>query len=101
MRRNTGLLSLLVCTIAASAPGPALAQGGQRTADPYPTRPIRLVVPFAPGGSSDTITRLVGPKLGEQLGQQVVLDNRAGGNGSIGTQIIARAAPDGYPIGLA
>ena len=101
MRRNACLLSLLVCTIAPWAQGAAFAQAAPRTADSYPTRPIRLVVPFAPGGSSDTITRLVGPKLGEQLGQQVVLDNRAGGNGSIGTQIIARAAPDGYTIGLA
>ncbi len=101
MRRNVCLLSLLVCTIAAGARGAALAQAAQRTADPYPARPIRLVVPFAPGGRSDTITRLVAPKVAAQLGQQVVLDNRAGGNGSIGTQIIARAAPDGYTIGLA
>jgi tripartite-type tricarboxylate transporter receptor subunit TctC len=60
-----------------------------------------LVVPFAPGGSSDTITRLIGPRLNEQIGYQVVLDNRSGGNGAIGTQIVARAVPDGYTIGLA
>lgn len=70
-------------------------------ADGYPARPIRLVVPFAPGGSSDTITRVLGPHLAEQMGQQVVLDNRSGGNGALGTQIIARAMPDGYTIGLA
>ena len=69
--------------------------------DGYPSRPIRLVVPFAPGGSSDTITRVLGPHLAEQMGQQVVLDNRSGGNGALGTQIIARAMPDGYTIGLA
>ena len=80
---------------------PAAAQGAQRSEEAYPTRPIRLVVPFAPGGSSDTITRLVGPRLNDQLGYQVVLDNRSGGNGAIGTQIVARAAPDGYTIGLA
>src|SRR5688500_1402255 len=51
----------------------AYAQGNQRGAEAYPSRPIRLVVPFAPGGSSDTITRLIGPKMAEQLGQQVVL----------------------------
>ena len=71
-----------------------------RGADAYPQRPIRFVVPFAPSGSSDTITRLIGPRLGEQLGQQVVLDNRSGGNGAIGTQIIAQALPDGHTIGL-
>jgi tripartite-type tricarboxylate transporter receptor subunit TctC len=69
--------------------------------DAYPTRPVRCVVPFAPGGSTDTITRLIGPRLGEQLGYQVVLDNRSGGNGAIGTQIIAHAVPDGYTIGIA
>lgn len=78
----------------------ALFAQSPKSTDGYPSRPIRLVVPFAPGGSSDTITRVVGPKLAEQLGQQVVLDNRAGGNGALGTQIIARAAPDGYTIGL-
>src|SRR5688572_4060472 len=95
------LLSFALCMLALWPHGAAYAQGGQRGSDPYPTRPIRLVVPFAPGGSSDTITRLIGPKLAEQLGHQVVLDNRAGGNGTIGTQIVARAAPDGYTIGLA
>jgi tripartite-type tricarboxylate transporter receptor subunit TctC len=69
-------------------------------ADAYPARPIRFVVPFAPSGSSDTITRLIAPRLAEQLGQQVVLDNRSGGNGAIGTQIVAQALPDGHTIGL-
>ncbi len=71
-----------------------------RGADAYPQRPIRFVVPFAPSGSSDTITRLIGPRLADQLGQHVVLDNRSGGNGAIGTQIIAQALPDGHTIGL-
>lgn len=101
MRLRTRFLPVACCTLALSPSGPAFAQGNQRSAESYPTRPIRLVVPFAPGGSSDTITRLVGPRLGEQLGHQVVLDNRSGGNGAIGTQIIARAVPDGYTIGLA
>ena len=82
--------ALLSATSLAHAQGPAA----------YPTRPIRFVVPFAPSGSSDTITRLIGPRLAEQLGQQVVLDNRSGGNGAIGTQIIAQALPDGHTIGL-
>src|SRR5258706_2818009 len=93
------LLAAAWCTLALSTHG--FAQGSQRIAESYPTRPIRFVVPFAPGGSSDAISRLVGSKLAEQLGNQVVLDNRAGGNGAIGTQIVAQAVPDGYTIGLA
>ncbi len=90
-----------ICVFSAWAFPVACAQDLQPSAGAYPVRPIRLVVPFAPGGSSDTITRLIGPHLAEQLGQQVVLDNRSGGNGALGTQIIARATPDGYTIGLA
>ena len=95
MKRYAALLSRLLPALI-SAP---LSTAG--AADTYPARPIRFVVPFAPGGSSDTITRLLGPRLAEQMGQQFVLDNRAGGNGAIGTQIVAQAAPDGYTIGLA
>lgn len=77
------------------------AYGAQRAEEAYPTRPMRLIVPFAPGGSSDTIVRVIGPRMGEQLGQQIVLDNRSGGNGALGTQLVARAVPDGHTIGLA
>lgn len=72
-------------------PSTALAQN-------YPTRPVRLVVPFPPGGSNDIVGRLVGAALAERLGRQVVIDNRAGGNSIIGTEIVARSPPDGYNL---
>lgn len=67
-------------------------------AQSYPVRPVRLVVPFPPGGSNDIVGRLVGAGLGERLGKQVVIDNRAGGNSIIGTEITANSQPDGYTL---
>jgi tripartite-type tricarboxylate transporter receptor subunit TctC len=65
----------------------------------YPTKPIRFVVPVAPGGTPDVIARVVGGELTKQMGQQVVIDNRAGANGAIGMLTLTRSAPDGYTIG--
>jgi len=64
----------------------------------YPSRPIRVVVSWAPGGASDLIGRVMGERLGEQLSQQIVIDNRAGASGAIGTQMAAKSAPDGYTL---
>lgn len=80
-----------IVAIAFAAPLLAAAQA-------YPTRPVRLIVPFPPGGSNDIVGRLVGAGLGERLGKQVVIDNRAGGNSIIGTEIAATAQPDGYTL---
>ena len=66
----------------------------------YPAKPVRFVVPYAPGGSTDTLARTIGLKLTELLGQQVVVDNRPGANGNIGMEIVAHAVPDGYTIVL-
>lgn len=65
----------------------------------YPNRPIRFLVPSAPGGTPDIITRVVGAELSKQLGQQIVVDNRAGANGGIGMHLLARSSPDGYTVG--
>ena len=64
----------------------------------YPTKPIRMIVPFGAGGSTDVLIRIVVNKLPEALGQQVVVDNRTGAGGLIGTEIAAKSAPDGYTL---
>lgn len=69
-----------------------------RAADDYPTRPVRVIVPFAPGGASDLAMRMVQPGMGQALGQQVIIDNRGGAAGNIGMEVAARSAPDGYTL---
>ena len=85
--------SLLLCAAAVCAAYslPVLAQS-------YPTKPIHLVVPFTPGGSSDILARAIGQKLTEAWGQPVVIDNKAGASGFIASQAVAKAAPDGYTV---
>ncbi len=65
---------------------------------PFPTRPVRIVVPLAPGGGTDNLTRIMAPRMSEVLGQQIVVENRPGAGGQIGTEYVAKAAPDGYTI---
>jgi len=74
----------------------ALAAAGIAGAQPYPTRSIRLIAGYAPGGSTDTIARIVAGRLSETLGQQVVVENRVGASGTIGSDLVAKSAPDGY-----
>src|SRR5512134_3838771 len=71
------------------------------SAQPYPSKPVRFIVSFPPGGSSDLIARAIAPRMSERLGQPVVVENRAGAGGMIGVDAIAKAPPDGYVIGLA
>ena len=88
---NTLLRTLLAGALLAVLPAAALAQT-------YPTKPVRLIVAFPPGGSTDIIARLVGQKLSERLGQQVIIDNRGGAGGMIGTELAARSTADGYTL---
>jgi len=75
-----------------------LIAAGAVCAQPYPNKAVRVIVPFAPGGATDIVTRVVGQKLGEIWGQQVVFDNRAGAGGNIGGELAAKSAPDGYTL---
>ncbi len=88
-RRN-----LVVLALAGALPMGVLAQA-------YPTKPVRLIVPFAPGGTTDIVARAVGDRLGRELGQPVLIENRAGGGGTIGADVVAKAAADGYTLGMA
>ena len=91
--RRRATLTALLCT-SLLAPTLAFAQ----KADAYPDKPIRLIIPFPPGGATDVIGRIVGKTLGDSLGSQVVIENRGGAGGNIGANEVARASPDGYTL---
>ena len=76
----------------------ALAAAGAGAAENYPAKPVRLIVPFPPGGGTDIVARLMGQKFGEQVGQQLVIDNRGGANAIIGTDLAAKSPGDGYTL---
>jgi tripartite-type tricarboxylate transporter receptor subunit TctC len=85
-------LAHLACAFAAASVAPfAVAQE-------YPTKPIRIIVPFSPGGGGDAVVRTISEKLGERLHTQIIIDNRPGASGYIGAQVVAKAAPDGYTL---
>ena len=85
------VLSALVAALAVSAPALAAQKG-----DDFPSRPVRMIVPFAPGGASDTVGRIIQPAMADLLKQQVIVDNRGGAAGNIGVEVAVRANPDGY-----
>jgi tripartite-type tricarboxylate transporter receptor subunit TctC len=86
--RTAFAIAASICAVGAS---PVAAQD-------YPSRPMTFVVAFAPGGFADAVARLIGSKLGERLGQNIVIENRAGGGGNIGAAVVSKAAPDGYTL---
>src|SRR5450759_4405494 len=93
-KRCFAMARLFLASRAVVASSGVLAQ----SAADYPHKPIRVIVPFSPGGGSDVIARLVGARLSERLGQTVVVDNRPAASGIVGTDLVAKALPDGYTL---
>lgn len=93
VRKAAAFISLGIISTLIAIPQAISAQN-------YPTRPIRLIIPFPPGGSTDTYARVISPKVSESIGQQVVIDNRTGAGGAIGAELAAKAPADGYTIWL-
>src|SRR4051812_17426393 len=91
-RLKTALAAVLALPLALASTGAA--------AQAYPSKPVHMIIPFAPGGASDFVGRIVQPRMSELLGQPIVVENRAGAAGNIGMEAAAKAAPDGYTIYL-
>ncbi len=94
MKRMNTTRRLLLATVT----GMALSSTALAAGDQYPTRPIKIIVGYAPGGTTDIIARLIAPRMAERLGQTVVVDNRPGAGGNLGAELAAQAAPDGYTL---
>src|SRR6476661_5851843 len=90
LARSAAALLAAACTLALAQAQPA----------DYPKQPIRMVVTFPPGGSADAVVRMLVPRLNDRLGQSVIVDNRPGAGGNIGLSLVAKAAPDGYTVGV-
>jgi len=94
VKRTATIPAFAACTLCALG----LWTGAACAQDKYPSRPVRLVLPFSPGGGSDVTARLLGPRVAERLGQPVVIDNRPAAAGVVGADIVAKAVPDGYTL---
>jgi len=92
------LVTALLCALGTCAPFTSAQSPAKSSAESYPARPIQIIVPFTPGTGMDILARTVGQKLGERLGQPVIVDNRPGASGNIGAAQVAKAAPDGYTL---
>src|SRR5512143_376745 len=98
MKSAAAVIAILVGLGAFSAT--SAAQNSPTPSESFPQRPVRWIAPFPPGGAADIVSRLIGQKLTEAWGQQIVVDNRPGAGGNVGTELAARAAPDGYTVVL-
>src|SRR5712691_5616754 len=85
-------------TLLLKAAAMLLALTATAAAQDYPNKPVRLIIPFPPGGSNDVVGRMIATQLSEKLGKQVIVDNRAGAGGVIGTEVAANSSPDGYTL---
>jgi tripartite-type tricarboxylate transporter receptor subunit TctC len=94
MQRNVRAAVMAMCSVLLTV------HAGAGYAQAYPTKPIRIIVPYAPGGSTDVVFRILAPRLTEILGQQIIIDNRPGAASTIGLEIVAKSPPDGYTVGV-